>query len=75
MEKEVDQAETEKKIRRLYQLSHGALINESTRKVEEGVNSGDISKAETTELDEQLDVGGEGEKRIEDNSEVSNSGS
>ena len=51
------------------------MINESNWKVKEGVNSEDISKAETTELDEQLDVGGEGEKRIEDNSEVSNSGS
>ena len=51
------------------------MINESNWKVKEGVNSEDISKAEITELDEQLDVGGEGEKRIKDDSEVSTSGS
>ena len=51
------------------------MINESNRKVEEGVNSWAISKVETTELDEQLDVGGEGEKRIENDSKVSTSGS
>lgn len=50
------------------------MINESNWEVGEGVNSWDISKVETTELDELLDVGGEGEKRIKNDSKISTSG-
>lgn len=39
MEKEVKQTGTEKSTGRLFQLSRGAMINESNWKVEEGVNS------------------------------------
>lgn len=51
------------------------MINESNWEGEVGVNSWDISKVETTELDEPLDVGGEGEKRTKNDSKLPTSSS